>query len=106
MRKIEQAMLNAVHNKKNWKQGNTEVRYSEGKNTSCVTLYGNFIYSYYYDTGEVIFSLCGWNTQTTRSRLNTLGVSISVLHVDVGGKQISITPEAVYSILNNELKEL
>lgn len=41
-------------------------------NTTKYFLWGHNVYSEHYDIGEVAFSFCGWQTNTTKSRLNAL----------------------------------
>ena len=69
MRKIEKDMLKAIKDGRNWKCKNTEVFVSDG--TVCVYLHGHLIAKFQRDN-SVIMSLCGWNTVTTRSRLNAI----------------------------------
>lgn len=69
MRKIEKEMLSAVNSGKNWKKANTEVRLFPD-NSTRVFLHGNQIAVLW--RGGVKFSLSGWNTPTTRSRLNAV----------------------------------
>lgn len=74
MRNIDEKMCAAVAAHKNFKLSNTEVVASEDGNV-YVYLHGNKIYMEV--DGKESFSLAGWNTNTTRSRLNALGVSVS-----------------------------
>lgn len=76
MRVIEKEMLRAIRQKKNWRKDNTEVRISDGGNHIRVYLHGNLIYHKCEESGEEKFSLAGWNTPTTRSRLNALGCGV------------------------------
>lgn len=65
-------MLYAVRNHKNMRSGNTVVTNDE---TGVeVYLHGNCIYA--VCDGAARFTLAGWNTPTTRSRLNALGVGV------------------------------
>ena len=79
MRKIESAMCAAVKEHRYWKSGNTEVnvRYDY---LGCihveVRLHGNLIWKYNEAEDVKEFTLAGWNTNTTRSRLNALGVGV------------------------------
>jgi len=73
MRKIEKEMCAAVRERRNWRESNTEVRRIEGG--TRVYLYGNAIAAF-LDDGTRYFSLAGWNTVTTRSRLNALGARV------------------------------
>lgn len=73
MRKIEERMVCAVRNMKNFREDNTEVK--KYKNVTAVYLHGNLIFER-FDDGSRFFTLAGWNTPTTRSRLNALGVKV------------------------------
>ena len=83
MRKVEEAMRKAVEMRVNWKSGNTEVKVRKDSDTIRTTVYlhGNNIYEVIEDhsTGfkTVGFTLSGWDTLTTRSRLRALGVDVS-----------------------------
>jgi len=68
MRKIETQMCQAIQSNKNWKSGNTEVVTNE--TTSNVYLHGNLIATV-TDTDMTIFD-GGWQSNTTKSRLNAL----------------------------------
>lgn len=82
MRQIEKAMCAAVKARKNWQSGNTRVESRRAENGGIETfvyLHGNKIYEEYENLSgcyEKYFSIAGWNTPTTRSRLRALGVSI------------------------------
>lgn len=71
MRKIEANMLRAIAGGYDWRGSNTAViRTPQGWE---VRLHGNCIAK--LDTSEdaaVQFNLCGWNTPTTRSRINAI----------------------------------
>ena len=73
MRKIEQRMVNAVNNKVNYRESNTEV-IIKGANV-FVRLYDTYIYAKV--RGKVYFSDGGFNTATTISRLRALGAAYS-----------------------------
>ncbi len=68
MRKIESQMNAAIQANKNWKSGNTEVVTMDG--VSFVYLHGNKI-AMVDDTSLTIFD-GGWQSNTTKSRLNAL----------------------------------
>ena len=68
MRKIEQRMVNAVNNKVNYRESNTEV-IIKGANV-FVRLYDTYIYAKV--RGKVYFSDGGFYTATTSSRLRAL----------------------------------
>ena len=74
MRKIEGAMCEAVKRRTDWKSGNTEVK-NTGNGLMFVYLHGNLIAMIRGTLCQ--FTLAGWNTNTTRSRLNALGCGIS-----------------------------
>ena len=69
MKKIEQAMVDAIKAGREFKSGNTEVIICGGSLFS-VRLHGNAIARNHGRGWE--FSLAGWNTVTTRSRINAL----------------------------------
>ena len=68
MRKIETQMIAAVHGNKNWSSGNTQVVTNDG--VSTVYLHGNKI-AMIDDNSMTIFD-GGWQSATTKSRLNAL----------------------------------
>ena len=68
MRKIEQQMCAAIQADKNWSSGNTQVVTNDG--VSTVYLHGNKI-AMVDDTSLTIFD-GGWQSNTTKSRLNAL----------------------------------
>jgi len=70
MRKIETQMIAAINNRKDWKSGNTEV-FINGNNCANVYLHGNLIAWVNKDNGLTVFD-GGWQTNTTKSRLNAL----------------------------------
>ena len=70
MRKIESQMIAAINSSKNWQSANTSVHFNEESNTSIVSLHGNKI-AEVTDDSMTIFD-GGWQTVTTKSRLNAL----------------------------------
>ena len=70
MRLIEQQMVYAVGNKKDWRKDNTEVMYSSSRDVSCVYLHKNLIATIDDNTVEIYDG--GWQTTTTKSRLNAI----------------------------------
>ena len=70
MRKIESQMCAAVQSNKDWKSGNTEVTIDKETNTSSVYLHGNLIATV-TDNDMTIYD-GGWQSVTTKSRLNAL----------------------------------
>lgn len=72
MRKLERQMNFAVSNKGNWAGSNTQVNYNESTNCSQIFLHGHHIATYDHNTFAVKISSCGYETTTTKSRLNAL----------------------------------
>ena len=70
MRKIESQMCAAVQSNIDWKSGNTEVTIDKETNTSSVYLHGNLIATV-TDNDMTIYD-GGWQSVTTKSRLNAL----------------------------------
>jgi len=71
MRKIEREMIQAIIEGRDWKKANTEVITSPAY--ARVYLHDNCIaeYSYCKDL-KLSINHCGWKTNTTKSRLNSL----------------------------------
>lgn len=69
MRVIERQMVRAIKEHRNWRSGNTVVEVGALGNWR-VTLHGNLIATGGKDAFS--FTLAGWNTPTTRSRVNAL----------------------------------
>ena len=74
MKEIEKKMVAAIRNGKNFNGSNTQVECQSNGNI-YVYLFGNCIYKVV--NGKGYFNLCGWNSVTTRSRLNALGVNVT-----------------------------
>jgi hypothetical protein len=72
MRKLEKQMNFALSNKANWTGSNTSVQYNESTNCSNVFLHGNLIATYDHATASIKISSCGWESVTTKSRLNAI----------------------------------
>ena len=70
MRKIEQQMCAAVQSNKDWQSANTSVHFDPETGVSIVRLHGNKI-AEVSDNDMTIFD-GGWQTTTTKSRLNAL----------------------------------
>jgi hypothetical protein len=70
MRKIEQQMNNAISNNKNWQSGNTSVTFDPETNESTVRLHGNTIAVVGDDFVQIFDG--GWQSNTTKSRLNAI----------------------------------
>lgn len=63
-------MIAAINASKNWQSANTSVHFNEESNISIVRLHGNKI-AEVTDDSMTIFD-GGWQTTTTKSRLNAL----------------------------------
>ena len=70
MRKIEKQMCQAVQSNKDWQSANTSVHFDPETGISVVRLHGNKI-AEVSDNDMTIFD-GGWQTVTTKSRLNAL----------------------------------
>jgi len=70
MRKIETQMNNAIKSQKNWAGSNTTVITED--NESRVMLHGNHIATYNHALKELELFDGGWQSVTTKSRLNAL----------------------------------
>lgn len=85
MRVIEKQMVAAVEEGRNWRSGNTRVRFDPvvGGSETEVYLFGNLIAKRYFIgspehyIGDWEITLAGYNTRTTRSRLGALLVHLS-----------------------------
>ena len=72
MRKLEKQMNFALSNKGNWAGSNTTVLYNESTNCSQVYLHGHNIATLDHNTKALKLSSCGYETVTTKSRLNAI----------------------------------
>ena len=72
MRKIEQQMNRAIANKADWSSSNTRVEYNNSTNCSSIYLHGHQIATYDHNNQAIKLSSCGWQTVTTKSRLNAI----------------------------------
>ena len=72
MRKIEKQMNSALHAKKNWAGSNTTVVYNDSTNCSSVYLHGHQIATLDHNTNAVKLDSCGYESRTTKSRLNAI----------------------------------
>ena len=62
----------AISNKGNWSSSNTQVSFNDSTNCSSVFLHGHNIATVDHSTNAVKVSSCGWQTVTTKSRLNAI----------------------------------
>ena len=75
MRKVEEQMNYAIRHRKNWAGSNTTVRcFKENGITTemQVLLHGNLIAWLDTATNDLNISSAGWETVTTKSRLNAI----------------------------------
>ena len=72
MRKIEREMNNAVRNKIAWSKGNSCTTFSSDLKECFIYLHGNHIATYNYTLKELELYDGGWQSVTTKSRLNAL----------------------------------
>jgi len=73
MRKIERQMLHAINTPgKRWRNTNTKVRWSDNQTFVEVLLHGHIIATINFATGRAVISACGYETVTTKSRLNAI----------------------------------
>ena len=72
MRKIERQMNFALSNKADWSSSNTRVEFNNNTNCSSVFLHGHNIATFDHNLKAVKLSSCGWQTVTTKSRLNAI----------------------------------
>ena len=70
MRKIEAQMNDAISRGANWHSGNTRVEFDPTDETSKVYLHGNLIAIVGRDAIKLFDG--GWQTTTTKSRLNAI----------------------------------
>ncbi len=70
MRQIAKDSINAFRNKRNFNRQNMSVAYSQDNNTSYMALHGNTIAIYKHSTGELSITNAGWESNTTKERLN------------------------------------
>jgi hypothetical protein len=70
MRKIEAQMIAAINNNKDWQSANTSVHFNEENEVSIVRLHGNKIAEVGDDFVQIFDG--GWQTNTTKSRLNVI----------------------------------
>ena len=70
MRKIESEMQAAIVERRDWSKANTSVTVDSEGNTD-VRLHNNLIATI-SNNGDLKLSSCGWETNTTKSRLNAV----------------------------------
>ena len=72
MRKIEREMNYAIKNKIAWSKSNTCTTFDNTIENCFVYLHGNHIATYNYEDKELTLFDGGWQSNTTKSRLNAL----------------------------------
>ena len=72
MRKLERQMNFAISNKADWSGSNTQVNYNSNTNCSSIYLHGHQIATVDHNLKAVKLSSCGYETRTTKSRLNAI----------------------------------
>ena len=72
MRKLERQMNFAISNKSDWSGSNTQVTYNNSTNCSSIHLHGHLIATVDHSTNAIKLDSCGYETVTTKSRLNAL----------------------------------
>ena len=72
MRKLEQQMNSAIRGQRNWAGSNTTVMSDDNGLASRVYLHGNHIATYSHTDRSLTLLDGGWQSVTTKSRLNAL----------------------------------
>ena len=72
MRKLERLMNMAITHKTDWSSSNTRVEYNNSTNCSSIYLHGHQIATVDHNLKAVKLSSCGYETRTTKSRLNAI----------------------------------
>ena len=62
----------AISNKGNWSGSNTQVNYNSNTNCSTISLHGHQIATFDHNLKAVKLDSCGYETVTTKSRLNAI----------------------------------
>ncbi len=93
MRKITNKVSEAFKNGESISSGNTAVVVDS--DSTMIILHGNRIVL--KNSEGIFFSLCGWNTPTTRERLQAAGISISQ------SKFMAVTNQDVADLEGNKI---
>ena len=72
MRKLERQMNFAISNKADWSGSNTQVNFNSNTNCSSIYLHGHLIATVDHNLRAVKLDSCGYETVTTKSRLNAI----------------------------------
>ena len=62
----------ALSNRSDWSNSNTRAEYNSNTNCSSVYLHGHQIATFDHNLKALKLSSCGWQTNTTKSRLNAI----------------------------------
>ena len=62
----------AISNKSDWSGSNTQVTYNNSTNCSSIHLHGHLIATFDHNLRAVKLDSCGYETVTTKSRLNAI----------------------------------
>ena len=95
MRQIETEMNNAVKNKIAWSKNNTCTTFDNTIENCFIYLHGNHIATYNYDNKELSLFDGGWQSNTTKSRLNALcyefatGFGVCLLYTSPSPRDLS-----------------
>jgi hypothetical protein len=90
MRQITELMAYCFYNNVNKSLSNTTVK------DGAMYLFGNKIA--WHENGKIYFSMCGYDTPTTRERLNGLGVRVSQIKGDQVWNGKKICPNGIYEL--------
>ena len=73
MRKIERQLITAINTPgSKLRSSNTQVRWSDDQAFVEVLLHGHIIATINFASSTLVISACGWETTTTKSRLNAI----------------------------------
>ena len=79
MRKIEQILINLIREKQSiYINERDEMKYDDNEEKLTVLLHSNAVATICYKSNTVVFSDCGYSTQTTASRLNAAAAAIGL----------------------------
>jgi len=97
MRKITEQAGEAFNTSKAFRKDNTAVELRDDIGVE-LRLHGNLIAYKQQSTGDVSFTLAGWNTPTTRERLKAVGVQVNSIKGVPHYNGVAIDANAWYDI--------
>lgn len=105
MRKITQKAQKAFNNNETFSLDNTTVAVCGNK--TSLYLHGNLI-AWKYNEETTYFSLCGWNTPTTRERLQAANISVvqrkgEPYYINNEREELWILHSGTYEVTNDKL---